>query len=105
MNEWICSNLHADIITYVTDSQVHTTNNTRKATNELMNQAMKIDGIQYYNKYQESMLLNLFTEDNIYTNSSYASCVDWRIEKTPEAHPKKFKFNVNKPETNLKKID
>ena len=49
--------------------------------------------------------MDLVTESDIYDNYSYTSCVDWEIEKTTEAHPKKLKFNIDKPETDLKKID
>ena len=38
-------------------------------------------------------------------NYSYASCVIWEIEKTPAIHPKKLEFNIDIPETGLKKID
>ena len=105
MNEWIHSNLHTDLIKYITDLQVHTTNNTRRATNELMNQGVKMDRVQEYNTNQESIILYLVTESDIYNNYSYASFVDWEIEKTPEAHPKKLEFNMDKPKTYLKKID
>ena len=105
MNEWIRSNLHTDLIKYITDSQVYATNDARRATNELMNQGVKTDGIQYYNIHQEPILLDLVTESNIYNIYSYTSFVDWVIEKTPEAHPKQLEFNINKPETDLKKID
>ena len=47
INDWIHSNLHTDLIKYITNSQMHTTNNTKRATNELMNQGVKTDGIQY----------------------------------------------------------
>ena len=83
INEWICNNLHTDSIKYITDPQVHTTNNTRRATNELMNQGVKTDGIQCYNTYQESIILDLVTESDTYNNYNYASRVDWEIEKTP----------------------
>ena len=46
MNDWICSNLHKNLIKYITRSQVHTTNNARRATNELMNQGVKTEDIQ-----------------------------------------------------------
>ena len=105
MNDWIRSNLHTDLIKYITDSQVHTTNDTRRETNELIKQRVKTDSIQYYNTHQESILLDLVTESDIYDNYSYVLCVDWKIEKTPEAHPKKLEFNIDKPETDLKKID
>ena len=42
---------------------------------------------------------------NIYNNYSYTSCVNWEIEKTPETHPKKFEFNIDKPKTGPQKID
>ena len=76
MNKWICSNLHTDLVKYITDSQVHTTNDTRRATNEMMQHGVKTDGVQYYNTHQESIILNLVTESNIYNNYSYASCVN-----------------------------
>ena len=105
VNKWIHGNLYTDQIKYVTNTQVHTTNNARRATNELINQGVNTDGIQCYNKYQESILLDLVTESNIYNNYSDASCVGWNIEKTTEAHLKKLEFNIDKPETGLKKID
>ena len=43
INKWIRSNLHTDQTKYVTNSQVDTTNNTRRATNELINQRMNTD--------------------------------------------------------------
>ena len=51
------------------------------------------------------ILLDLVTESDIYNNYSYTPCVDWKIEKTPEAHPEKLEFNINKPGIDLKKID
>ena len=105
MNEQICGNLHTDQIKYITDPQVHTTNNVRKVTNELMNQGVNIDGIQYYNTHQELILSDLVTENNIYNNYSYASYLKWEIEKTSEAHLQILEFNIKKPETDLKKID
>ena len=105
MNDWIRGNLHTDVTKYITDSQVHITNHTRKATNELMNQGVKIDGIQYYNTHQESIILDLVTESDIYNNYRYASCVNWEINKTPGTHPKKLEFKIDKPEANLKNID
>ena len=46
MSKWRQSSLHTDKIKYITDPQVHTTNNARRATHELMNQGVKIEGIQ-----------------------------------------------------------
>ena len=68
MNDWMSNNHHSDLIRYITDSQVHTTNNARRGTNELMNQGVKPDGIQYYTTHQESILLDLVTESDIYNN-------------------------------------
>ena len=103
--DWIHSNLHVDLIKYTTDSQVHASNNVLQVMNELMKQEVKSDGIQYFKINHESIILDLFTESNIYDNDSYASYVDWKIEKTPEANSKKLEFNIDKTETNLKKID
>ena len=49
--EWINSNLHADLIKYITDPQEHITNNTRRAKSELINQGVKTDGVKHYNTY------------------------------------------------------
>ena len=53
MSEWININLHTDLIKYITDPQEHTTNATRRAKNELINQGVKTAGVQYYNTHQE----------------------------------------------------
>ena len=66
---------------------------------------MKTNGVQYYKKYQELILSHIVTESDIYANYSYISCVNWEIGKTPETHPKKLEFNIDKFETGLKKID
>ena len=84
---------------------MHTTNNTIQASNKLMKQEVKPDGIQCYNIHQESVLLDLITESDIYNNYIYTSFTDWEIEKTPEANPKKLEFNIDKPKRDLKKID
>ena len=65
---------------------------------------MKTDGIQCYNTHQELVISNIVTESGIYDNYCYASCVNWEIKKTPETNSKKLEFNINKPETDLKKI-
>ena len=84
---------------------MHTTNEVIQVTNELMKQEMKPNGTQYYNIHQKSIILDLYTESDICDNFSYASYASWEIEKTPEANPKKLEFNINKPETDLKKIN
>ena len=101
MIEWIDSNVHTDLIKYITDPQEH----TRRAKNKLIYQGVNTDGVQYYSTHQESILLNIVIESDIYDNSIYASCVNWSIDKTPETHPKKLEFNIDKSEKGLKKID
>ena len=76
MVDWIHSNLHTDLIKYITDSQMDTTNNVMQVTNELTKQEVKQDNIQCYNIHQESIVLDLFTESDIYHNYRYASYVD-----------------------------
>ena len=71
----------------------------------MINQGVKTTNVHYYNTDQESILPNIITECDIYGNYSYNSCVNWEIGKTPETHPKKLEFDINKPETGLKKID
>ena len=66
---------------------------------------MDKDDIKYYNTHQESILLDSVTENNTYDSYSHASCVDWEIGKTTEAHPKKLEFNIDKSKTGLKKIN
>ena len=46
----------------------------------------------------------MVTGSDIYNDYSFVSCVNWEIEKTPEIHPKKLEFIIEKPETGLKKI-
>ena len=77
MIEWLDSSLHTNWTKYITDHQKHTTNNTRKVKNELMNQGMKKVDTQYYNTYQGSILSNIVTESDIYNNYSYTSCDNW----------------------------
>ena len=61
MFNWIYSNLHIDLIKYMTDSQVYTSKNLLQVMNELMKQEVKSDSIQCYNIHHESILLGLFT--------------------------------------------
>ena len=98
-------NLHIDLIKYMADSQVHTSNNILQVMNELMKQEVKSNGIQCYNIHHESIILDLFTESDICNNDSYVSYADWKIEKAPETNPKKLEINIDKPEIDLKTID
>ena len=105
MVDWIHSNLHIDLIKYMTDSQVYTSNDVLQVMNDLMKQEVKSGGIQCYNIHHELILFDLFTGNDIYNNDSYVSYADWEIEKTPEANLEKIELDINKPETNLIKID
>ena len=80
MSKQIHSNLHTDLIKYITDSQVYTTNKTRKRKNKLIKQGVKTESVQYYNTHQESILSNIVTKSDIYVNYSYTSYVNWEIE-------------------------
>ena len=51
------------------------------------------------------ILSNTVIESDIYNKYSYTSYVNWEIKKTPKASLKKLKFNIDKTETGLKKID
>ena len=74
---------------------------------KLINQGVKTSNDRYCNTHQKSILSNTFTESDIYNNYSYsyASCVNWEIEKTSETPSKKLEFNIDNPETGLKKTD
>ena len=74
MIKWLNISLHTDLAKYITDQQEHTTNNTRRVTNELMIQGVKTEDIEYYNTHQESILSDQVTESDIYNNYSNASC-------------------------------
>ena len=69
------SYLRTDQTKYVTNSQVDRTNNARRATNEWINLGVNTDSVQYYNTYQELILLDLVIESDIYDNYNYASYV------------------------------
>ena len=90
---------------YTTNLLVHATTNVRIVNNKLSNQGVKTTDNQCHNTHQELILSNTVTESDIYNNYNYTSRINWEIEKTPETHSKKIKFNIDKPETGLKKID
>ena len=94
MIKWLDSSLYTNLTKCITDHQEHTPNDIRKAKNELMNQGVKTANTQYYNIHQESILLNIVTESDIYNNYSYTSCNNLEIEKTPETHSKRLEFNI-----------
>ena len=109
MIKWLDISLPTDLTKYNIDHQINTTNDTRRAKNKLINQGVKTTNestnVHYYNINQELILSNIVTESDIYNNYSYNSCVNWEIEKTLETHPKKLECYIDKPETDLKKID
>ena len=90
---------------YTTDHQENSNISTEKDGCKLINQGVKTTNDRYYNTHQKSILSNSVTESDIYDNYSYTSCLNWEIEKTSETPSKKLEFNINKPETGLKKID
>ena len=104
-NIWIRINLRTDQINCDNKSQAHTTTDDRTTSNKSTNQGVEIIDDQCHNIQQESILSNTVTENDTYNNCSYTSCINWEIEKTPGTHSKKLEFNINKPETSLKKID
>ena len=69
-----------------------------------MKQEMKSVGTPYYYIHHKSIISDVFTRSDICDNYSYTSYADWEIEKTPEANLMKWEFNIDKPETDLKKI-
>ena len=76
MIEWINNNLPTDSIQYISNPQEYTTNDAQKVKDELINQGVKTADVQYHNTHQESILLNIVTENDIYNNYSYTSCVN-----------------------------
>ena len=53
MVDWIHGNRHVDLIKYMTDSQIYTSNEVIQVMNELMKQEVKSDSIQCYNIHQD----------------------------------------------------
>ena len=102
MIEWFDSNPHTNLTKYITDHQELTNNDTGKEKYKLINQGVKTTTNQYYITHQKLILSNTVTESDIYGSYSYISCVNWKIEKTPETPSKRLEFNINKPETGLK---
>ena len=70
-----------------------------------MKQGVKTHGIQYYTTHKELILSDYLQKVISTTIAIVHHFFDWEIEKTPEAHPEKLEFNINKPEKDLKKID
>ena len=66
--KWLNISLHIYLTKFINDQQEHTSNNTRKAKNELINQGVKTADVQNYNTHQESILSNIITESDFYNN-------------------------------------
>ena len=105
VTEWSDSDPYITFTKYTTDHPDHRNIDTDKDEYKLINQGVKTTNDRYYNTHQKSILSNTVTESDIYDNYSYTSCVNWNIEKNSETPPKKLEFNIDKPETGLKKID
>ena len=98
-------NLCNDQANYDTNLLIPATTKARIMNDKPSNQGVKTADNNCHNTHQESILSNTVTENDIYNNYSYTSRINWEIEKTPERHSKKIEFNIDRPETGLKKID
>ena len=95
------------------DSQVSITDDVIQVMNDLVKQDVTPDRIQCYNIHHESILQDLFTNNDLYDDDSYASYdddsnasyTDWKIQKTSETDLKKLECNIDKPETDLERIE
>ena len=67
----------------------NTKGDVRTTSSKSTNQEIEIADNQYHIIQQESILSNTVTENDIYDNYTYTSCINWEIEKTPETHSKK----------------
>ena len=79
MIKWLNISLYTDVTKFIADQQEDTTTNTRRAKNEFINQGVKTGNVQYYNTHQESIILNIVTESDIYNNYSYVLGVNWEM--------------------------
>ena len=79
---WIRINLRTDQVKCDNKSQAHTTTDVRTTSSKSTNQGVKITQDQCHNIQQESFLSNTVTENDIYDNCSYTSCINWEIWKT-----------------------
>ena len=93
--DWVHSNLHLDLTNYMVDSQVSITEDVIQVVNDMVKQEVIPGGIQFRNIHHELILLDLFTNNDIYDNDSYASDADWKVGKKPETHLEKIVFNID----------
>ena len=66
-----------------------------QVVNDIGKQEVAPDGIHFRNIHHESILLDLFANNGLYDNDSYASNADWKIGKKAEKYLKKIEFNIN----------
>ena len=69
--DWIHNNLHIYVTTYMADSQMPITDNIIQVMNDLVKQEVTPDRIKFYNIHYESIILDLFTNGDLYDNASY----------------------------------
>ena len=71
-------------------SQVSITEDVIQVVNDMVKQEVTPDRIQFRNIQHESILLDLFVDDDLYDDDSCVSDADWKIEKKPERDLKKI---------------
>ena len=74
--DWVCSNLHQDSANCTVDSQVYITKDVIQVVNDMVKQEVTSEGIQFCNTHHESILSDLFANNDLYDNDSYASDAD-----------------------------
>ena len=103
--DWVQSNLHLDLTNHKVDSHVPIPEDIIQVVNNMGKQEVTPDGIQFRNIHHESILLDIFVDNDLYDDNNCASDADWKIEKKPKTDLKKIELNVDKPDTDLKKIE
>ena len=58
-------------------------------------QEVTLASIQFHKIHHESILLDLFSDNDLYDNDNYAFDADWKIGKKPETDLKKIVFDIN----------
>ena len=100
--DWVHSNLPIDLTNCTVDSQVSIPEDVIQVVNDMIKQEVTSDGIQFRNMHHhKSILLNLFANNDLYDDNSYASNADWKIGKKPETGLKiEFDIDINDDEIN-----
>ena len=84
------------------DSQVSITEDTIQIVNNIKKQEVTPGEINFRNIHHESVLLDLFINNDTYDDDSYTSDADWKVGKKPKTDLKKIVFDINVDD---KKID